>query len=140
MSFRPPGALRMVQTILRLYSYAFQLLISLFLFGLGLVGALSENTGFEIAMLPWSGKELWASLLILGGFGLLSTVLAFRGKLTFLFLMWTLGTVYLLGRGIFASGHQFDGEEEFKWALFLLSGVVSTVLGAWSRFKQPAGR
>jgi hypothetical protein len=130
----------MVQAILRFYSYGFQLLISLFLFALGLVATLSDNTGFEIDLLPWSGKELRISLLILGAFGILSTVLAFKGKLRFLFIMWTLGTVYLLGRGIFLSGHQFDGESDFKWALFLLSGVVATVLGAWSRFKQPAGR
>lgn len=140
MSFRPPGPLRMVQALLRYYSYGFQLLISVFLLGLGLVGALSDNAGFEIDMLPWSGKQLTTSLMILGGFGALATILAFRGKLTFLFLMWTAGTVFLLGRGIFASGHTFDGESEFKWALFLLVGLVATVLGAWSRFKQPAGR
>jgi hypothetical protein len=127
----------MVQAILRFYSYGFQTLISLIFLALGLVASLSDNAGFEIDLLPWTGKELRYSLLILGAFGLLSTVLAFRGKLKFLFVMWTLGTVYLLTRGIFASAHTFDGESEFKWALFLLSGVIATVLGAWSRFKQP---
>lgn len=130
----------MVQAILRLYSYVFQFLISLFLLALGLVAALSDNTTFEIDMLPWSGSDLKCALLVLGGFGILSTVLAFRGKLRFLFLIWTLIATGLLIRGIFASSHQFDGESEFKWALFLLSGVAATVLGAWSRFRQPAGR
>jgi hypothetical protein len=130
----------MVQAILRFYSYGFQLLISLICLALGLVATLSENSTFEIDLLPWSGKELRVSLLILGAFGLLSTFLAFKGKLRFLFVMWTLGTTYLLGRGIFASGHQFEGDTDFKWALFLLSGVIATVLGAWSRFKQPVGR
>lgn len=130
----------MVQAILRFYSYVFQLLVSVIFLAVGLVASLSENKTFEIDLLPWSGAELKASLLILGAFGLLSTVLAYRGKLKFLFVMWTLGTVYLLGRGIFASSHQFDGDSEFKWALFLLSGVIATVLGAWSRFKQPAGK
>ena len=130
----------MVQAILRFYSYGFQILISLICLALGTVATLSDNAGFEIDLLPWSGKELRYSLLILGAFGLLSTVLAFKGKLRFLFVMWTFGTFYLLARGIFASSHVFEGESEFKWALFLLSGVMATVLGAWSRFKQPAGR
>ena len=130
----------MVQALLRFYSYVFQLLIALILLALGLVATLSDNTGFEIDMLPWSGKELRVSLLILGAFGVLSIVLAFKGKLRFPFVMWTLGTAYLLGRGIFASGHRFDGESDFKWSLFLLLGVLATVLGAWSRFKQPLGR
>ena len=130
----------MVQAILRFYSYGFQLLISLICLALGLVATLSENSTFQIDLLPWSGAELRISLLILGAFGLLSTVLAFKGKLRFLFVMWTIGTTYLLGRGIFASGHQFEGDSDFKWALFLFVGVIATVLGAWSRFKQPSGR
>ena len=130
----------MVQAILRLYSYALQILISLILLALGTVAALSDNAGFEIDFLPWAGKELKMALLILGATGLLSVVLAFKGKLRILFLLWTLGTVYLFGRGIFSSGHQFDGESEFKWALALLAAVIVTVCGAWSRFKQPIGR
>lgn len=126
----------MVQAILRFYSYVFQTLISLVCLALGLVATLSDNATFQVDLLPWTGQELRYSLLILGAFGLLSTFLAFRGKLKFLFVMWTLGATYLLARGIFASAHQFDGESDFKWALFLLSGVVATVLGAWSRFKQ----
>lgn len=130
----------MVQAILRLYSYAFQILLSLILLALGTVAMLSDNAGFEIDFLPWSGKDLKMALLLLGATGLVSAVLAFKGKLRILFLLWTLGTVYLFGRGIFASSHQFDGESEFKWALVLLAGVIVTVIGAWSRFKHPIGR
>jgi hypothetical protein len=130
----------MVQALLRLYSYGLQLLICLILLALGLVATLSDNTGFEIDLLPWSGKDLRTAVLLLGGFGLLSLVLAVKGKLRFLFLLWTIGTVYLLGRGIFASSHQFDGESEFKWTLLLLLGLLATVWGAWSRLKQPLRR
>jgi hypothetical protein len=130
----------MVSAILRFYSYAVQILISLILLALGTVAMLSDNTGFEIDLLPWSGQDLKMALLILGAAGVLSTLLAFKGKLRILFLLWTLGTVYLAGRGIFASSHQFDGESDFKWALILFAGVIATVFGAWSRFKQPIGR
>ena len=130
----------MVQALLRFYSYGFQLLISLILLALGLVATLSDNTGFEIDFLPWSGKDLKTALLVLGACGLVSILLAIKGTLRFPFVLWTLAIVYLLGRGIFASPHRFEGESDFKWALGLLAGVLLTVCGAWSRFKQPLGR
>ena len=130
----------MVHALLRFYSYGLQLLISLILLALGLVATLSDNTGFEIDFLPWSGKELKTALLVLGAAGLLAVFLAIKGTLRLPFVLWTLGTVYLLGRGIFASPHRFDGESDFKWALGLLAAVLVTVYGAWSRFKQPLGR
>ena len=126
----------MVHAILRLYSYAVQLVISLLCLALGLVAAMSGNVTFDLEMLPWSGDTLWKVLLALGVTGVAATVLAFKGKLRILFVLWTLGTVFLLGRGIFASPYRFDGESEFKWALFLLLCVLLTVCGAWSRFKQ----
>ena len=130
----------MVQALLRLYSYVFQFLVSLILLALGIVASLSDNTALEISLMPWSGKELRMYLLILGALGVLATVLAFKGSLRLLFVMWTLGTTILLARGIFISGHQFAGEDDFKWTLLLLAGFIGTVPGAWRRFKRPAGR
>ena len=130
----------MVSAILRFYSYVTQSALSLILLAVGAVAMLSDNTTFEIDFLPWSGKDLKNALFVLGIAGLLSVILAFKGKLRLLFVLWTLGTVFLAGRGIFASPHQFDGESDFKWALALLGGIVLTVFGAWSRFKQPLGR
>jgi hypothetical protein len=130
----------MASALLRFYSYAFQFLISIILFALGSVAALSDNTGFEIDFLPWSGKELRMALLILGASGILAILLAIKGKLRFLFVLWALVITYLVARGIFASPHQFDGESEFKWALLLLCAVMVTVIGAWSRLRQPLRR
>ncbi len=123
----------MVQAILRFYSYVFQMIISLGAFGVGLVAAMSENTTFQFEFLPWSGKELQNWLIVLGVIGVASVVLAFRGKLKFLFLAWTLVVTALVVRGIFFSSHRFDGESDFQWALGFLVGVLATVLGAWSR-------
>lgn len=127
----------MVQALLRFFSYGCHLILSLLMLALGLVAALSDNTGFEIDFLPWSGKDLRLALLVLGVCGLASIYLAVKGKMRFLFLVWTAGIVVLAGRGIFASSHQFDGESEFKWALVLLGALLITVWGAWSRFRQP---
>jgi len=130
----------MVQTILRFYSYVLQLLVSLAALALGVVAAMSENKTFEIDMLPWSGSELRTWLLGIGIVGAASTYLAFKGKYRILFLLFALGTTFLLGRGIFASSHQFDGDTEFKYALGILAAFLLSVYGAWSRFRQPVGR
>ncbi|MBI2689694.1 MAG: hypothetical protein HYX27_25580 [Acidobacteria bacterium] len=130
----------MVQAILRLYSYLVQLIVSLLCIGVASVAYLSENKSFEIDMLPWSGTELRTWLFTLGILGSASVLLAYKGKLRILFLLWTLFTTVLIARGIFTSGHVFDGEADFKLALYILAGVALTVAGAWSRFRQPVRR
>jgi len=126
----------MVQAILRFYSYVFQLLVSLGALGVGLVAAMSENTTFQFEFLPWSPKELQNWLLVLGAIGVATVVLAFKGKMKFLFLAWTLVVTGLVVRGIFFSSYRFDGEADFQWALGFLVGVLATVLGAWSRARS----
>lgn len=126
----------MVHSILRIYSYVVQTVIVLGLLALGTVAVLSTNTTFDIEMLPWSGDQLRWALLILGTVGLMTIALAIQGRLRILFLLWTLGTVYLLGKGIFASTHVFADDDEFKWSLLMLLALLLTVVGAWSRFRQ----
>lgn len=126
----------MVQAILRFYSYVFQLIISLGAIGVGVVASLSENTTFQFEFLPWSGKELQNWLIVLGAIGLATVVLAFKGKMKFLFLAWTVVVSGLVVRGIFFSSYRFDGESDFEWALGFLVGVLATVLGAWSRARR----
>ncbi|MBM3784877.1 MAG: hypothetical protein FJW30_10990 [Acidobacteria bacterium] len=126
----------MVQAVLRLFSYVFQLLISLGALAAGTVAALSDNTTFQFDFLPWSGAELRNWLIGLGLLGLVSVVLAYRGTMKYLFVAWTLVATGLVVRGIFLSGYTFDGESDFKWALFFLSGVAATVLGALSRARM----
>lgn len=123
----------MVQAIVRLFSYAFHLLLSVASLGVGLVAALSDNTTFQFEFLPWSGKELQNWLIALGAVGLISAALAFKGKLKFLFLAWSVVAAGLIARGIFLSGYRFDGETEFKWALGILACALISVYGAWSR-------
>lgn len=126
----------MVQAALRLFSYVFQLLIALGALAAGTVAAMSDHTTFQFDFLPWSGKELQMWLMGLGVVGVLSVVLAYKGKLKFLFVVWTLLVTGLVARGIFLSPYTFEGESDFQWALFFLSGVVATVLGAVSRFRM----
>lgn len=136
MTIRP----RMVSALLRLYSYIAQALLSLFLLGIGSVAALSDNASMQTDLLPWSGQELRNWLIGLGLAGLVSVVLAFRGKIRILFLLWTLGITILLGRGALGSSYRFEGTEDFRWALILLGCCALTIFGAWSRFRQPIGR
>ena len=126
----------MVQAIVRLFSYAFHLLLSLAALGVGLVAALSANTTFQFEFLPWSGKELQNWLIILGVIGLLAVALAFQGKLKFLFLVWSVLVAAMIANGIFLSGYRFDGESEFQWALGVLACAVVAMYGAWSRARR----
>lgn len=126
----------MVQAIVRLFSYAFHLLLSLAALGVGLVAALSDNTTFQFEFLPWSGKELQNWLIVMGAIGLVSVALAFKGKVKFLFLAWSVVAAAMIARGIFLSGYRFDGESEFKWALGLLGCALVSVYGAWSRARS----
>ncbi|MBM3753885.1 MAG: hypothetical protein FJW38_07895 [Acidobacteria bacterium] len=126
----------MVQAIVRLFSYAFHLLLSLAALGVGLVAALSDNTTFQFEFLPWSGKELQNWLLALGAIGLVSVALAFKGKVKFLFLAWSVVAAGLIARGIFLSGYRFEGEADFKWALGILGCALISAWGAWNRARR----
>jgi uncharacterized membrane protein HdeD (DUF308 family) len=136
MAFRPA----MVQAILRLYSYAFHLLICLGMLAVGLVALLSQGTTFQTDFLPWEGAELRNWLLGAGIIGIVAIILAYRGKLRVLFLLYTLAVAFFVTRGVFASGYRFEGEQDFYWALAFWAGILATVLGAISRLRQPLGK
>ena len=64
--------------LLRLYSYLFHLIVSLFALGLGIVSA-ATHTPLQLDPIGISPEKALTGILVLGIVGLLSTVLSFTG-------------------------------------------------------------
>lgn len=130
----------MVQAILRVYSYAVHVALALISLAVSTVAAMSEHASLNIDFLPWSGEELVKWLFAIGFLGLFSVYSAWKGILRFVFLVWAILITGLVGRGVFASDHRFEGVDDFRWALIILFAVALTILGALSRVRQPLGK
>ena len=127
--------------LLRAYSYVYESALALFLLALSAVAMLSESHNLNLGMLPWKGATLNYWLLGVGLAGLVSVLLAWRGKLRFLFLLYALAVFGMMMRGYFLGSYAFSGKDEFHLALELTAGALAAIFGAWSQFrKKAAGR
>jgi hypothetical protein len=84
-------------------------------------------------MLPWEDPKLthllfWGSLV-----GLLSLVLAVRGKIRFLFSLWATAVFVVLVYGFFFTRYSFGSPGSFRNASLLTLGALLAALGSWSR-------
>ncbi len=133
--------MRFVGALMRIYSYLFHAILSGFLFGASFVALLNGKHNLKVALLPWEGKALTYSMFSLGILGFISILLALRGTLKIVFLVWSVGVVLFLVRGYIFTGYYFGGVSGFLNALcFVLAAVVAAV-GAWLRYRQrPAWR
>jgi hypothetical protein len=67
--------------------------------------------------------------------GLLIVLLAIRGTLRILFLVWSLLVAILLVKGYIFSGYKF-ATGEFKTAIYLIVASLIALLGAWFQFRH----
>jgi hypothetical protein len=141
--------LRVLGVLFRIYSYLYHLILALFLVGIATVAIVShlqahphEGGGnLTLGMLPWKGHTLVHWILGAGLFGLLSIMLAWIGKLRFLFLLYSLAVFGMMFRGYFLGGYVFGGKDEFRMAIWLTVGALVAIIGAWSQFRRsPAKR
>ena len=121
--------------LLRLYSYLYHLVLSLFLIGLGIV-AYSSGTTLSLGMLPWEGEKLTQALLALGVIGLVCIFGAITGLFRWLFPLWTLIIFILMVRGFFLGSFSFSGADQFKGAVWLTIGALGAFLSSLSLFTQ----
>lgn len=131
----------MIGVLLRIYSYLYHLGLALFLFGVSLVAILSSGGALNLEMLPWKGKQLACWLLGTALAGLLSILLAWMGKLRFLFTLYALAVFGMMFRGYFLTGYSFSGKDEFQMAALLTAGALMAIFGAFSQLlKKPRKR
>jgi hypothetical protein len=126
--------------LLRVYSYLFHLLLSLFLLGIALVVLIEGQHNLKLDMLPWAGAALTRAVLLLGLAGLLCLGLAILGKVRWLFPLWTLIALALMIRGFFLSGYSFSGESHFRLIVWATVGALLAVLGSLSLFGRKSRR
>jgi hypothetical protein len=120
---------------MRVFSYLFHGLLTLFLLALSAV-ALTSGQTLQLGMLPWQGKDL--AYWLLGGalVGLLSMILAIGRKWRALFFLWSLGVLAIMIRGFFLSHYHFAGPPAFHRALYLTAGALLAVFGAWFQLRR----
>jgi len=123
--------LKALGLLLRLFSYLFELVLSLFLTGIAVAAG---STSLQLGMLPWTGMSLNHSVLGLGILGILVTLLAVIGRLRFLFPLWCLAVLLLMVRGFFLSGYSFSGPEEWRASLWLTAGAFLAFVGGLTVF------
>lgn len=119
--------------LLRLFSYLFELILSLFLAGIAFV-ALSDGKPLKLGMLPWEGMRLDYWVLGLGVAGVLLVFLAAIGPLRYVFPLWTLFVFIMMLRGFFLTTYQFSGDTEFRGAAWLTFGAFGAFLASLSCF------
>ncbi len=122
---------------MRIYSYLFHAVLAFFLLGVSFVALLNGTDNLKMALLPWQGRSLTLWMFGLGLFGMASVLLALRGKLRVMFLLWSVGVVLMLVRGYIFSPYYFGGFGGFVNALLFILAAVAAAFGSWLRYRQP---
>ncbi len=125
--------------LLRLYSYIFHLILSLFLIGISSV-AISSGKALTLKMLPWEGAALDHWVLGLGLLGLLLVFLAVTGLFKWSFPLWTLFVFAMMLRGFFLTPYDFAGAANFRGAAWLTFGAFGAFLSSLSVFDRQRNR
>lgn len=122
--------------VLRVYSYLYHFLLSLFLFLISIVVLIGGKNDLQLPMLPWEGASLVHWVLGLGLTGLLVTLLAVTGFFRFAFPFWCLFVVILMARGFFLSSFYYSGgSDQFRGAVWLFIGAAGAFLSSLMLFK-----
>jgi len=124
---------RILDAIMRLYSYLFHLLVCLFLLGVSALALIGGNHNLNLVMLPWEGATLTYWLLFSSLFGLLSLLLAYTGAFRCLFPVWGLAVFLMTARALFLSPYSYRGVDHFLWALAFLAGTLLALYGSLVR-------
>ena len=124
-----------VKLIMRYFSLLFHLVLIFFLVAVSGLALASGTPSLNLKMLPWSGATLSYVLFFGALAGLLIVLLAIRGTLRVLFLLWSLAVSYLLVKGYIFSGYKF-ATGEFKTVVYLIVASLIAILGAWFQFRH----
>jgi hypothetical protein len=120
--------LKILGVLLRVYSYVFNLILCLFLLGVGLI-ANASHTIPKLGMLPFSDENMIRGMLTLAIVGLVCTLLAATGIFKYLYPVWTAIVLGLMVKGFILSHYTFENAAGFKGALWLMLGALLALCG-----------
>lgn len=128
--------------ILGYLSILTNLLLGLFLLGIGLLGAL-EGAALKIDLLPVAPESMSTVLMFAGLFAVVAVVLALRSgrAARSLLVLWSLLVSGVLVAAFFRPSYRFDGEEHFRTGVWVFLGSLLLLIGSYKRWKiTPAHR
>lgn len=114
--------------LLRIFSYLFNIVICLFLLGIGIVSIASHTTP-KLGMLPFTDENMLTGLFVLAIVGLVSTILAWTGIFKYLFPVWTAIVLYLMVKGLLLSPYTFPNASAFQGGLWVIFGAIGAFFG-----------
>jgi len=117
--------------LLRVFSYLFHLILSLFLLGIAFVAGLAGKP-LKLDVLPWEGQSLNHWVIALGIAGIVSVLLAVTGVFRYLFPIWAFFVFVMMLRGFFLTPFQFSAADQFWGAAGLTFGALGAFLSSLS--------
>lgn len=123
----------MSKVILRIFGYLYHLVLGLFLLGIGGLALFSQSDTLRLEVLPMEEPALTYWVFFGSLAGLISLVLAMRGKTRLLFRLWALVVLVLMAYGYFFTRYGFHSPGDFAKALLLTLGALAAVVGSWTR-------
>ena len=130
--------MEVIRALLRFFSYVFHGLLCLILFAISSLAIASGARTLQLGMLPWTGSTLLYTLFFGSIAGLVTVLLAIKGRWRPLFFVWCLAVALLLLKGYIFSGYRFS-PGEFGPAMFLIGGSLIALLGSWMRMGRQVG-
>jgi hypothetical protein len=124
-----------LKAVMRYFSYIFHTLLALFLIAISGLAMASGGGDLRLRMLPWEGDTLERVVFAGAVIGLVTVILAIRGVLRILFLIWSFLVFVLLVKGYIFSSYKFQ-PNEFRTALYLIAASFIALFGAWFQLQR----
>ena len=125
--------------LLLVFAWVFELALSLFLIGLGMVAWESGPTNLNLGVLPVERATLTRTILAFAIVGLACTLLA-GSRLRWIFPLWCLFVLIMMIRGFFLSSYSFAGANQFQFAVWLTAGALLAFLGSLGVLRRRRSR
>ncbi len=131
---------RIARAVLVVFAYLFNLLLAVFVLGVGILGSWTgEAVHFNLIPLL-EGDALVNALWGGGTFGILALLLSI-GRVTALrlpMLLWNIAVLSLLICAFTRSSYRFSGMDDFQRLAGLTALAILALWGSWSHFRHTA--